>query len=137
MKKDIKIAIAGLGNCASSLIQGLFYYKDVTSDDALVPGLMHNIVGQYKISDVKLVAAFDIDKRKVGKDVSEAMFALPNCTKTFFKSIPKMGVKVKMAPVLDGVAEHMKEYPADKTFIVAKAKPVDVVKELKKVKPIF
>jgi len=132
MKNEIRIAIVGIGNCASSLIQGIFYYKNVASDDELVPGLMHNVIGQYKISDVKLVAAFDIDKRKVGKDLSEAIFAKPNCTKIFCKNIPHLGVKVKMGPVLDGVAPHMKDYPEDQTFIVAKKKPVDVVKELKK-----
>ena len=132
MAKQIKIAIVGLGNCASSLIQGLFYYKNIKNDDELVPGLMHNILGPYKISDIKLVAAFDIDKRKIGKDVSRAMFELPNCTKVFCKNIPYLGVKVKMGPVLDGVAPHMKDYPVDKTFLVAKAKAVDVLKELKK-----
>ena len=132
MKSEIKIAIAGIGNCASALIQGIFYYKDVKSDDELVPGLMHNLIGGYKISDIKIVAAFDIDKRKVGKDLSEAMFALPNCTKVFCKNIPHLGVKVKMGSVLDGVAPHMKDYPEDQTFVVAKQKPVDVEKELKK-----
>ena len=67
MEKNIKIAIAGIGNCASALIQGIFYYKDVKSDDELVPGLMHNLIGGYKIGDIKIVAAFDIDKRKVGR----------------------------------------------------------------------
>jgi myo-inositol-1-phosphate synthase len=132
MAKEIKIAIVGLGNCASSLIQGLFYYKNVKDEKELVPGLMHNVLGGYKISDIKVVAAFDVDKRKVGKDVSEAIFAPPNCTKIFCKDVPKMGVKVKMGPVLDGVASHMKDYPEDKTFVVAKEKPVNVVKELKK-----
>jgi len=132
MKKEIRVAIAGVGNCASSLIQGVFYYRKVSSNDDLVPGLMHNVLGDYKISDIKFVAAFDVDKRKVGKDLSEAIFALPNCTKIFQKEIPKLGVKVKMGPVLDGVAAHMKDYPEHQTFIVAKAKPVDVVKELKK-----
>lgn len=132
MSKDIKIAIAGVGNCASSLIQGLYYYKNVKSNDDLVPGLMHNVVGNYKISDIKIVAAFDVDKRKVGKDVTKAIFAKPNCTKIFCKNLPKTGVKVKMGPVLDGVAPHMKNYPEDKTFLPAKQKPVDVVKELKK-----
>jgi len=128
----IKIAIVGIGNCASSLVQGIYYYKNITSDDELVPGLMHNVIGKYKISDIKVVSAFDVDKRKVGKDLSEAIFAPPNCTKIFYKDIPKMGVSVKMGPVLDGVAPHMKEYPEDKTFVVAKEKPVDVAKELKK-----
>jgi len=132
MAKEIKIAIVGLGNCASSLIQGLFYYKNVKDEKELVPGLMHNVLGGYKISDIKVVAAFDVDKRKVGKDVSEAIFAPPNCTKIFCKDVPKMGVKVKMGPVLDGVASHMKDYPEDKTFVVAKEKPVNVVEELKK-----
>ena len=132
MAKEIKIAIVGLGNCASSLIQGLFYYKNVEDEKELVPGLMHNVLGGYKISDIKVVAAFDVDKRKVGKDVSEAIFAPPNCTKIFCKDVPKMGVKVKMGPVLDGVASHMKDYPEDKTFVVAKEKPVNVVEELKK-----
>ena len=130
--KNIKIAIAGIGNCASSLIQGLFYYKDVKDEKELVPGLMHNLIGDYKISDIKVVAAFDVDKRKVGKDLSEAIFAPPNCTKIFSKDIPKMRVRVKMGPVLDGVAPHMKDYPEDKTFVVAKEKPVDVAEELKK-----
>ena len=132
MKREIKIAIAGIGNCASALIQGLFYYKNVRSNDELVPGLMHNLIGGYKISDVKPVAAFDIDARKVGKDLSQAIFELPNCTKTFFKDIPHLGVKVKMGRVLDGVAPHMKDYPEDQSFVVAKEKAVDVVKELKK-----
>ncbi len=132
MKKEIRIAIVGVGNCASSLIQGIFYYKNVKDEKELVPGLMHNVLGGYKIGHIRVVAAFDVDKRKVGKDVSEAIFALPNNTKIFCKDIPKIGVKVKMGPILDGVASHMKEYPEDKTFVVAKEKPVDVVKELKK-----
>lgn len=132
MSKDIKIAIAGIGNCASSLIQGLYYYKNVKKNDELVPGLMHNVIGDYKISDIKVVAAFDIDKRKVGKDVSEAIFAKPNCTKVFCKNVPKTNVKVQMGPISDGVADHMKNYPEDQTFLPAKQKPVDVVRELKK-----
>ncbi len=132
--KEIKVAISGLGNCSSSLIQGIYYYKNVKNDDELVPGLMHNVVGPYKVGDIKVVAAFDIDARKVGKDVSEAIFALPNCTKTICKDIPKMGVKVQMGPVLDGVADHMKNYPEERRFVVAKAKPVNVAAMLKKSK---
>ncbi|HJW96599.1 MAG TPA: inositol-3-phosphate synthase, partial [archaeon] len=128
---EIRLAIAGVGNCASSLVQGLFYYKDVDSNNELIPGLMHNVLGGYKISDVKPVAAFDVDARKVGKDLSEAIFALPNCTKTFQKDVPNMGVIVQKAPVLDGVADHMKDYPEDRTFVVSKDKPVDVAKVLK------
>ena len=132
MSKPIKIAIAGIGNCCSSLIQGIYYYKNVVSDDELVPGLMHNIIGDYKISDIKTVAAFDIDKRKTGKDLSEAIFAQPNCTKIFYRDIPRMGIKVKMGPVLDGIAPHMKDYPEEKRFVVSKEKSADVAEELKK-----
>jgi len=132
MSKKIKVAIAGLGNCASSLIQGLEYYKNVDNNDELVPGLMHNVIGDYKISDIEIVAAFDIDKRKIGKDVAEAIFEKPNNTIVFCANIPKTGVEVKMGPVLDGVAEHMSEYPEDQRFVVADEKPCDVVEELKK-----
>jgi len=130
--KDIKIAIAGVGNCASSLVQGIYYYKDIKNDDELVPGLMHNVVGDYKVSDIKIVAAFDVDKRKVGKDISQAIFEKPNCTKVFCKNVPKTGVIVKMGPILDGVADHMKNYPEDQTFMPDNKKAVDVVAELKK-----
>ncbi len=128
---EIRLAIAGVGNCASSLVQGLFYYKDIDTNNELVPGLMHNVLGGHKISDVKPVAAFDVDARKVGKDLSEAIFSLPNCTKVFQKDVPDMGVIVQKAPVLDGVAEHMKDYPEDKAFVVSKDKPIDVTKVLK------
>ena len=126
------MAVAGIGNCASSLIQGLYYYRDINSNDNLVPGLMHNVLAGYRISDIKIVTAFDIDKRKVGRDVSEAIFAHPNCTKVFCRDIPRMGTKVKMGPVLDGVAPHMEEYPEDKRFLPSGQKPVDIVKELKR-----
>ena len=128
---EIKLAISGVGNCCSSLIQGLFYYKNVDSNNELVPGLMHNVLGGYKIADVKPVAAFDIDARKVGKDLSEAIFALPNCTKIFKKEIPFLNVKVMKGPVLDGVADHMAQYPEDRRFVVSNEKPVDVAKVLK------
>jgi len=128
---EIKIAVAGVGNCCSSLIQGLFYYKNVDTNNELVPGLMHNVLGGYKISDVKPVAAFDIDARKVGRDLSEAIFAKPNCTKIFKKEVPYLGVKVQKAPVLDGVADHMVNYPEDRRFVISNERPVDVAKELK------
>lgn len=127
----VKIAIIGVGNCCSSLIQGLCYYKDADKENA--PGLMHTVLGGYKISDIVPVAAFDIDERKVGKDLSESIFAKPNCTKIFCKSIPKLGVTVEKGPVLDGFAQHMQEYPKERTFIISKVQPVDVVKVLKEV----
>ena len=130
---EIKIAIVGVGNCASSLVQGLFFYNDVESNDKVVPGLMHNVIGGYRISDIKPVAAFDIDERKVGKDLSEAIFQKPNCTLVFQKEVPNLGVEVQMGPVMDGAAEHMKndEFDDDESFKVADQDPVDVVQILK------
>lgn len=126
--REIKIAIAGVGNCASSILQGIEYYKHTDAKDWI--GLMHYEVGGYRPGDIKVVAAFDVDKRKVGKDISEAIFAEPNCTVGFYR-MPYRGVEVKMGPVLDGVAPHMHEYPEDKTFVIADAEACDVVKELR------
>ncbi|MBI4399402.1 inositol-3-phosphate synthase, partial [Candidatus Micrarchaeota archaeon] len=103
----VKVAIAGLGNCASSLIQGLSYYKNVDGNSPLTPGLMHNVLGSYRVSDIEIVAAFDVDKRKVGTDVGNAVFSPPNCT-VKFSDVPKIGVVVEKGPVLDGIAETTK-----------------------------
>jgi len=127
--KKIKLAIAGLGNCASSLIQGIEYYKNSDGENCI--GLMHWSVGGYRPGDIEVVAAFDIDERKVGKDVSDAIFAPPNCTKVFYPEVPQMGVVVKKGPVLDGVAPHMSSYDDNKTFVVSDAETCDVVSELK------
>ncbi|MFH1721674.1 MAG: inositol-3-phosphate synthase [Candidatus Altiarchaeota archaeon] len=124
---DIKVAIIGVGNCASSLVQGVEYYKDVTEKDDLVSGLMHNEIAGYRIKDFKFVAAFDVDSKKVGHDLSEAVFAEPNCT-TKFSDVPHWGIVVKKGPVLDGVAETTRE----KFAVDSKQKPVDIAKELKK-----
>ncbi|MFQ6090530.1 MAG: inositol-3-phosphate synthase, partial [Candidatus Bipolaricaulia bacterium] len=107
----IRIAIAGVGNCASSLIQGIYYYGSLNGDRAI--GLVHPELGGYRPEDIEVVAAFDIDRRKVGKDLSEAIFAKPNCTQVFFREVPRQGVEVKMGPVLDGYAAHMDDYPED------------------------
>ena len=112
----IRIAIVGIGNCASSLVQGLEYYGEGTND---VVGLMHWEVGGYRPADIKVVAAWDVDARKVGKDVAEAIFAKPNCTAVFAANIPSTGTVVKMGAVLDGVADHMADYKEERTFIVA------------------
>jgi myo-inositol-1-phosphate synthase len=114
---QIRIAIVGLGNCASSLVQGLTYYRDTRPEAAV--GLMHWEVGGYRPHDLQVVAAFDVDVRKVGKDVAEAIFEKPNCTATFCDHIPKTGVRVRMGRVLDGVSEHMARYPEDRRFIVS------------------
>ena len=125
----IRIAIAGVGNCASSLIQGLEYYKNISHSDDLVPGLMHNSLGGYLISDIKPVAAFDIDARKVGTDLSKAILSEPNCTKKF-SDVPKIGIEVMKGRVLDGVAPHMTDY----FRVDEKQKPVDVATILKRSK---
>jgi len=129
----IKIAIAGIGNCASSLVQGIEYYKNKDSKDAI--GVMHWEIGGYKPYDIEIVAAFDIDRRKVGKDVSEAIFELPNCTTIFCKDIPKTGVKVEMGSILDGFSEHMQDYEDKYAFALAdkkersKADCINILKE--------
>jgi myo-inositol-1-phosphate synthase len=127
----IKIAIAGIGNCASSLIQGIEYYKAENKESI---GLMHWDLGGYKPKDIEVVAAFDVDARKIGKDVSEAIFAPPNCTAIFCPDIPVTGVKVKMGRVFDGVSDHMKNYEDKYTFVVStepEATKADIVNELK------
>jgi myo-inositol-1-phosphate synthase len=113
----IKVAIVGIGNCASSLIQGIHYYKNKSEDDAI--GLMHWKIGGYMPGDIEVVAAFDVDKRKIGLDVNEAVFSEPNCTTIFYSDIPKAGVKVRMGKILDGFSEHMKSYKDKYTFVLA------------------
>ncbi|MDQ6981411.1 MAG: inositol-3-phosphate synthase [Mariprofundus sp.] len=115
--KPIKIAITGIGNCASSLIQGIHYYRDKGPEDAI--GLMHWEIGGFSPCDIEVVAAFDIDKRKVGQDVHTAIFAKPNCTTVFCADIPSSGVTVCMGKIMDGIADHMAAYDEDSTFIAA------------------
>lgn len=121
----IKLGIIGVGNCCSSMVQGLQYYKNIDGNSPPTPGLMHNVIGGYRLSDIEIVAAFDIDKRKVGRDMSEAVFAQPNCT-TKFSSVQKLGVTVKKGPVLDGLAETTK----DKFLVDPSQKPCNVRKVL-------
>ncbi len=125
----VKLAIAGVGNCASSLIQGIEFYKH--HDPTQTAGIMHPMVGPYGVSDIELVAAFDIDARKVGKPLEEAVFAQPNCTTIFQAELPPYGITVQMGPLHDGVAEHMANYPDHQAFRVSDAKPVDLVQTLK------
>jgi myo-inositol-1-phosphate synthase len=91
---------------------------------------MHYDICGYRAGDIDVVAAFDIDDRKVGKDVGQAIFAKPNCTKVFYPDVPKKDVEVKMGPILDGIAPHMLNYPEDKRFVAADAEPCNVVREL-------
>lgn len=128
----IKIAVVGIGNCASSLIQGIEYYSDKTSEDCI--GLMHWEIGGYRPFDIEIAAAFDIDARKVGLDVNKAVFAAPNCTAVFCGDLPETGVKVRMGRVLDGFSGHMKGYPEKNTFALSEAKEPskdDIVNDLK------
>ena len=113
----IKVAIVGIGNCASSLIQGIHYYREMTSDDGV--GLMHQFIGPYAPGSIEIVAAFDIDRRKVGLDVHEAIFQPPNCTTVFFPDLPSSFTQVRMGKLLDGYSEHMADYPEEQTFLLA------------------
>ena len=113
----IKLAIVGVGNCASSLVQGLEHYRARRATGDV--GLLHRVIGGYGPDDIDVVTAFDVDVRKVGKDISEAIFERPNCTAVFCRDVPKTGVRVRMGRVLDGVAEHMKDWPEDRTFVVS------------------
>jgi len=124
----VKVAIVGVGNCASSLVQGVEYYKNAR-EDQFVPGLMHVNFGGYHIRDIKFVAAFDVDANKVGKDLSEAIFTPPNCT-VKFSDVPELGVGVMKGQVLDGIGKYLKPViPLDPT-----QKPVEVARVLEEVK---
>ncbi len=126
---EIRVAIIGVGNSACALIQGTQYYKDA-KEDTTVPGLMHVNFGGYHIRDIKFVAAFEVNKNKIGKDLSEAIWIKPNCCEKF-ADVPKIGVTVSPAPILDGVAPHMR-----KTFNVyddsaSKESVIQVLKDTK------
>jgi len=132
---QINTAIIGIGNCASSLVQGLAHYENGGANEQI--GLMHWDLAGYRPTDIKLVAAWDVDRRKVGADVGEAIFAKPNCTTVFCDHVPSSGVKVEMGRVLDGYSDHMAEAPDDRTFLLAdEAQPEkeDVVRRLRETK---
>ena len=107
MSKKVRVAIAGVGNCASSLVQGVEYYRDAAPDDD-VPGLMHVVLGGYHVGDVEFVGAFDVDADKVGLDLGKAIFAGPNNT-VKFSEVPDLGVTVQRAPTYDGLGEFYRE----------------------------
>jgi len=116
---EVRVAIVGAGNCCSSLAQGIEYYKGAIEGDS-IPGIMHVNIGPYHIKDVKFVAAFDVDENKVGKDLSEAIFAEPNNTFKF-SDVPDLGVEVMRGPSLDGLGKYYKE-----TITESNAPVVDV-----------
>jgi len=127
---SIRVAIAGIGNCASALVQGVEYYKNA-KEDSEVPGVMHVLFGGYHIRDVQFVAAFDVNRLKIGKDLSEAIFTEPNCC-VKFAEVPTLGVKVLPAPILDSVAPHMSEpFKAHNPTETEKTDVAAVLKETK------
>ena len=122
---NIRVAIVGVGNCASSLVQGIHYYRELFAredTDAHV-GLAHPILAGYSPGDVDVVTAFDIDARKVGRPLHEAIFARPNCTNVFHYNVRSDDVLVRMGHTADGVADHMAEFPEDQRFIPADQPP--------------
>ncbi len=130
---EIRVAIVGVGNCSSSLIQGIGYYRQImTGSDDEVVGLAHPLLGPYSPGDIDIVAAFDIDARKIGQPLEQAIFAKPNNTKVFFDQLSCNGVRVSMGNVLDGVSEHMADYPIDRSFVLAD-KPSATAGEVEKV----
>src|SRR5438093_7045371 len=129
----ITVGIVGVGNCASSLLQGIEFYRapDPATDGHPI-GLMHYEVCGYRPSDIEAVCAFDVDARKVGQPLDVAAVALPNNTRPLYPRLPRSPVVVEMGPVLDGVAEHMRDYPPEEAFVVAERRPVDVVEVLRR-----
>jgi len=124
----VRIAIAGVGNCASSLLQGIEHYRAGSQGSW---GLMHLDMGGYRPGDVEVVAAFDVDVRKVGRPLSEAAFAPPNCTRAIADRIAPARVVVQMGPIHDGIADHMADWPAERSFRAADEAPVDVERVLR------
>ena len=123
-KGEIRVAIIGVGNCANSLVQGITYYKDATNETE-IPGLMHPVLGGYHIKNINFVLALDVDAKKVGLDLAEAIWASENNT-IKFATVAKTGVSVKRGPTLDGLGRYYKE-----TITESSSAPVDVVAELK------
>lgn len=110
---SIRTALIGIGNCASSLVQGRYYYSDPEAD---IPGLINKNFGGYYASDIEYVAAYDVDKRKVGSDLSQAIFAPPNCTTIFQKHVPNMDCAVEMGYIIDSIAPHNDKFPENQRF---------------------
>jgi myo-inositol-1-phosphate synthase len=127
MSSKVRVAIAGVGNCSSSLIQGVTYYRDADEADS-IPGLMHVSVGGYHVRDIEFVAAFDVDDDKVGKDLSEAIFSGQNNTYRF-ADVPFQGVMVQRGPTLDGLGKYLKQVITE-----SPAAPVDVAEVLRQTK---
>src|SRR6266496_2433948 len=123
-ENPIRVALVGVGNCASALVQGIEFYRNASPAEK-VPGLMHVNLGPYHVSDVQIVAAFDVDGKKVGKDVSEAIFTEPNNT-IRFSDVPPMDVDVLRGPTLDGLGQYYRQ-----EITASTEEPVDVAAELR------
>ena len=129
--RKVRVAIIGVGNCASSLVQGVYYYRNAKPGDQ-IPGIMHVDLGGYHLADIEFVAAFDVDKNKVGKDLADAIYAKPNNTYRF-ADVPKTGVKVGRGMTLDGLGKYLSQVitkaPGETDDIVGilKERKVDVV----------
>ncbi len=123
----IRVAIAGLGNCASALVQGVFYYQNADPSET-IPGLMHVKFGDYHVGDLEFVAAFEVNKEKIGKDISEAIWVSPNCAEKFAE-VPKLDAHVYPGPIFDGVAPHMRK--SFKVYDENEIQPVNVADVLK------
>ena len=127
---EIRVAVVGVGNCASSLVQGKYHYTGKNT----AAGLIHEDIGGYRVADIDFVAAFDVDPRKVGRDLGEAIFAKPNCTKVFHAGVPATGTVVRMGARLDGVAPHMlaandRGFETDDTADATRAQIVAALRE--------
>jgi myo-inositol-1-phosphate synthase len=123
--EKIRVGIVGAGNCASSFVQGLHYYRDA-ADDAEIPGLVNPRVGGYHVSDIEVSAAFDVNASKVGKDLSEALLATPNNTRVF-AALPAAGVRVERGPTLDGIGTYLRE-----DIVESERPPADVAAVLRR-----
>src|SRR5258706_10893890 len=126
-RRPIRVAIIGVGNCASSLVQGVHYYRNAKPGDS-IPGLMHVDLGGYHLRDVEFVAAFDVDRNKVGKDLADAIYAKPNNTYRF-ADVPKTGVKVSRGMTHDGIGKYL-----SKVVVKAPGETADIVKILRDTK---
>ena len=130
--RKIAVGIVGVGNCASSLLQGIEFYRapDPAANGHTI-GLMHDDLCGYRPSDIEVVCAFDVDARKVGQSLDVAAKAPPNNARPLYPRLPHSSVVVQMGPVLDGISDHMRDYPPEEAFVVAERRPVDVVDVLK------
>jgi myo-inositol-1-phosphate synthase len=119
----INVALIGVGNCASSLVQGIAHYSNGGANEQI--GLSHWDLGGYRPKDLRVVAAWDVDRRKVGRDVAEAIFEKPNCTAVFCDHVGETGAKVRMGKVLDGFSDHMEGHDDSRTFLLADEREPD------------